>query len=678
MRLDTLPSQPFASPGEHLEAEFRWLDARLADLIQRRRDQGRFDERPTRGLACDEGAVLAELAERPGQAWPPDRLRAIINGRVTAGRSPPLYAIAARCDLTGFERDVLLAVAACSFESRYQIAFAFAHNDMTRRLPTPGLLIELLGAGDRFAALACFAADSPLLALGMIRFDPGEAARPLADRSIGIDDRVLFALTAQLEEVDPQLANGLAIVVDVEEDWAPDLLDIPLPEASCLLFEGRPDLGQRALAARAAARSGLGLLWAGFEQLAAIEPDPAALARRLAREARISARALLVEVSDTAALGQAEALIDGLLGLGVRLFISAPPRTLDLGTLRQRDAIVRIAMPESHALDRLNWWRRALGDARAEQATRLAWTTRLGPHEIGRLRAVDPALLDPLARDRSRRRLPAVLQALPHRWDRDELLLPEAVDRQLAELTAFVAHWPKVIGEWGFGASNPQARHCLALFSGSSGTGKTMAAGIVAEAAQIDLYRANLATVFDKYIGETEKQIDRLFDAAADAGVALLFDEADVLFGNRTEVSDSHDRYANLTVAYLLQRVESHEGLVILASNLPGNMDEAFARRLTHTINFPLPDPALREQLWQRALPASAACEPDLDLRALAELFDLSGGSIRNAVLAAAYFAAADERPIGMRHLLRAIERELAKTGRSPIAADFGRLAQAR
>ena len=678
MRLDTLPSLPFTSPGEHLEAECRWLDARLADLVQRRREQGRFDERPTRGLACEEGAVLAELAERPGQAWPPDRLRAIIDGRVMAGQPPPLYAIADRCDLSGFERDVLFASAACSFDSRYQIAYAFAHNDMTRRSPTPSLMIELLGAGNRFDALACFAADSPLIALGLVRFDSGEATRPLADRSIGIDDRVLFALTAPQNQVDPVLSNGLVTVVDAEEDWAPDLLDIPLPEAICLLFEGRPDLGQRALAARAAARSGMGLLWASLEQASVLEPDPAALARALAREARISGRALLVEVSDTAASAKAEALVDRLLGLGVRLFVAAPARTLDLGTIRHRDAIVRIAMPENHALDRLTWWRRALGDKHAAQSTRLAWTTRLGPHEIGRLRSVDPGLLGPLARDRSRRRLPAVLQELPHRWTRDELLLPEAVERQLDELTAFVAHWPKVVGEWGFGASNPQARHCLALFSGSSGTGKTMAAGIVAEAAQIDLYRANLATVFDKYIGETEKQIDRLFDAAADAGVALLFDEADVLFGNRTEVSDSHDRYANLTVAYLLQRVESHEGLVILASNLPGNMDEAFARRLTHTINFPLPDPALREQLWRRALPASAAREPDLDLCALAELFELSGGSIRNAALAAAYFAAADGQAIGMRHLLRAVERELAKTGRSPIAADFGRLAQAR
>ena len=201
-----------------------------------------------------------------------------------------------------------------------------------------------------------------------------------------------------------------------------------------------------------------------------------------------------------------------------------------------------------------------------------------------------------------------------------------------------------------------------------------MAASIVAAAADLDLYRVNLAAVFDKYIGETEKQLDRLFEAAADAGVALLFDEADVLFGSRTEVRDSHDRYANLSVAYLLQRVESHEGLVVLASNLPRNMDEAFARRLSHVVPFPMPDPALRRALWKGAFPPSAELDPEVDLPEIAATFELSGGNIRNAALAAAYLAAAEGGAIAMPHLLRAITRELEKMGRAPIAADFGRL----
>jgi SpoVK/Ycf46/Vps4 family AAA+-type ATPase len=271
-----------------------------------------------------------------------------------------------------------------------------------------------------------------------------------------------------------------------------------------------------------------------------------------------------------------------------------------------------------------------------------------------------------------------VLRPVQARWGRDDLILSETLARQIDELTAFVSNWPKVLGEWGYGASNPQSRRCLALFSGPSGTGKTMAASIVARAADVPLYRASLASIFDKYLGETEKQIDRLFDAAADAGVAILCDEADALFGSRTEVNDAHARYANLTVSYLLQRIEEHEGLVILTSNLPRNMDDAFARRIDHSLAFSLPDAAGRGKLWRRAIPHRAELGDDIDLDALAATFELSGGDISNAALAAAYLAASENCPIGMRHLLRAIERELAKAGRTPIAADFGHLDAAR
>jgi SpoVK/Ycf46/Vps4 family AAA+-type ATPase len=158
------------------------------------------------------------------------------------------------------------------------------------------------------------------------------------------------------------------------------------------------------------------------------------------------------------------------------------------------------------------------------------------------------------------------------------------------------------------------------------------------------------------------------------ANAVLFFDEADALFGKRTEVKDAHDRYANLEVSYLLQRIEDHEGLVILATNLNGSLDEAFARRLRHIVVFPLPDKGLRMRLWRQAFPAQAPLDPKLDLELIARIFELSGGNIRNAALAAAFFAAADDRPIGPRHVVRAIARELEKLGRPPNAADFGEL----
>lgn len=679
MRLDTLPQQPFADAAAHVEAECRCLDERLADHVRRMRAEGRFNDDPMRGLYLREAEVLAELSHHTAHdAPPPDRLRSIIDTRAAQAPAPPLYAIADAFGLDAFERQALFAVVAPSLDRRYQIGFAHAHNDATRRAPTPGLLVELFGPHQRLSRLACFSLDAPLLDSHLLRFAAGEEGKPLADRALAVDDRVVLAVLGRQAGADPRLAAALARLDPVREDWAPHLLDGDLPDAQVLVFDTHRDIGQRALAARQAARHGLGLLQLDFAMIGEERNDLRELATLLVREAKLAASAVLIEARDALPAGRLEGFIERAAELGARLFVSTPPQALDHGRFRHPERLARISTAELDAPRRLRWWQHMLESQPPALAQRLAWTTRLGPAAIGRLRGFDAEGVADAARALAVRRLPPVLQAVPRRWRREDLQLPDATVRQLDELTAFVAHWPKVVAEWGFGASNPQARHCLALFAGPSGTGKTMAAGIVAAAAGLDLYRANLAAVFDKYIGETEKQLDRLFDAAADAGVALLFDEADVLFGTRTEMRDSHDRYANLSVAYLLQRIEGHEGLVILCSNLPRNMDEAFARRLTHAIAFPLPDATMREALWRKALPRPAQVAAGIDFAELAATFEISGGAIRNAALAAAYLAAAEGMAIDVPHLLRAIEREMEKTGRAPIAADFGRLADRR
>ncbi|MCC6420066.1 MAG: ATP-binding protein, partial [Gemmataceae bacterium] len=214
-------------------------------------------------------------------------------------------------------------------------------------------------------------------------------------------------------------------------------------------------------------------------------------------------------------------------------------------------------------------------------------------------------------------------------------------------------------------------RGVSALFSGPSGTGKTLAAEVIAHELGLDLYRIDLSTVVSKYIGETERNLERVFSAAENANVILFFDEADAIFGRRSEVRDSHDRYANLEISYLLQRMEQYEGLAILATNLRENLDPAFVRRLHAIVTFSLPDEAQRRQLWRNHLPAAAPCEADLDLGHLAARFRLSGASIKNCTLAAAFLAAADEAPIGMAHLLRAVQREHQKMGRVLSDADL-------
>jgi SpoVK/Ycf46/Vps4 family AAA+-type ATPase len=219
----------------------------------------------------------------------------------------------------------------------------------------------------------------------------------------------------------------------------------------------------------------------------------------------------------------------------------------------------------------------------------------------------------------------------------------------------------QVYESWGFGRNGARGLGVSALFAGESGTGKTLAAEVLAAELHLDLYRIDLSAVVSKYIGETEKNLRRVFDAAEDGGAVLLFDEADALFGKRSEVRDSHDRYANIEVSYLLQRMEAYRGLAILTTNLKSALDPAFQRRLRFIVHFPFPDAGQREAIWQRAIPPGAPTA-GLDVRKLARLH-VTGGGIRNIALNAAFLAADTGEPIGMGHLLAAARAESGKAG---------------
>ena len=261
---------------------------------------------------------------------------------------------------------------------------------------------------------------------------------------------------------------------------------------------------------------------------------------------------------------------------------------------------------------------------------------------------------------------------MPLRFRLDDIVLPAATHTRVRELVAAIGARETVYRDWGFVRRSHAGVGLCILFSGASGVGKTAtASAIAAELDGQDLYRIDLAAVVSKYIGETEKNLDRIFQAAQGCDALLFFDEADALFGKRSEVKDAHDRYANLETAYLLQKMEAHDGVSILATNLARNMDAAFARRIHYAIDFPRPDPAQRRELWARMLDVDAPLASDLDLAFLAERFEITGGDIRAAILDAAFLAAAAGGPIGMRDLVRALARTLVKRGRPVQARDF-------
>jgi SpoVK/Ycf46/Vps4 family AAA+-type ATPase len=250
-----------------------------------------------------------------------------------------------------------------------------------------------------------------------------------------------------------------------------------------------------------------------------------------------------------------------------------------------------------------------------------------------------------------------------HGWD--DLVLPEDAIGQLHEICERVRHRERVFGDWGFDGKLSLGKGVNALFAGPPGTGKTMAAEVVARELGLDLYRVNLAGVVSKYIGETEKNLDRIFTAAAHSNAILLFDEADALFGKRSEVRDSHDRYANIEVSYLLQKMEEYDGVALLATNLRANLDDAFVRRLAFTILFPFPDELNRARIWQGIWPHETPLAADVDAGRLAGMYRVSGGNIKNIALAAAFLAAGDGGVVRMSHVLRAVRREYQKLGKT-------------
>jgi SpoVK/Ycf46/Vps4 family AAA+-type ATPase len=247
----------------------------------------------------------------------------------------------------------------------------------------------------------------------------------------------------------------------------------------------------------------------------------------------------------------------------------------------------------------------------------------------------------------------------------DDVVLPGSARGRVTDLCDRIAHRELVVGEWGFGRHHDNTSGLISLFHGPPGTGKTMTAAALARATGMPAYLIDLSALVSKYIGETEKSLAKIFDRSARERCILVFDEADAVFGRRTEVADSHDRYANQEVSYLLSRIEQHPGVVVLTTNLLANIDEAFQRRIHVLIEVPEPGPGERARLWHSALPHDLPIAQGLDLDDLARRFPLSGAQIRDAVLDAAYLAASNGRLVTKEHLETGIHRQFEKAGRT-------------
>ena len=618
------------------------------------------------------------------------RLRGLFDGAVEAApaaadldelvrrmeRPPALVTLAAAFGLSAFERDLLLMCAGLELDADFARAVRGAGGTETVAHPTFGTALALLPA----AHWSALAPSAPLRRWRLVEPAPGDL---LVRTPLRAAERVVHFL-AGVQTLDPEIDG----VVDVHEhdrersEPAPShallaeravrafTTAAPLGSMPLVQLVG-PDDGARDVAAAVAAGLGLAPAVLHAEDIPSGARERAHLARLWERESVLSGLLLLVDAGTLGDEPQAASGAVGFLDL-----LASPTLALvrrPLPGLRREDVRLLVAPPS--LAERLAAWRAVLPDPEPElEIDRIAGQFALGSRDVravlGELALREPVdaaesgrILWDLCRERSRPRLDHLAERVPDTTAWTDLVLPDQQKQTLREICAHARVRHRVYGSWGFAEKNRRGLGISVLFAGPSGTGKTMAAEALAALLRLDLYRVDLSRVVSKYIGETERNLGRIFDEAEGAGgVVLLFDEADALFGKRTEVRDSHDRYANLEISYLLQRMEAYAGLAILTTNLKSSLDPAFLRRLRFVVGFPFPGAAARALIWRGAFPPATPTE-GLAYDRLARL-NVAGGNIRNIALNAAFVAADAGGPVTMSHVLAAARTEYAKLER--------------
>lgn len=602
---------------------------------------------------------------------------------IDAGFVPALDRCAALFGLSPFERDLLLLAAGVELDQALRQSVMRAHGRAGEggRLAQPTFSLALAALAD--AHWDALSPQAPLRRWKLVELD---ALRTPTLQPIYVDERVLHFLTG-VAGFDDRLRGLVRLASPPEADATAPLarriahgLDALAGRPPLVvLAQDRTDLETLRVAAdeTLAALNCLGL-WLLARDLPAGAAELAETALLIDREAALTGALAVIEL-DPHAENAAEqeqrcvTLLVHLLGPALLLGGCDPVKLSRLAHRR----VTRVNVPGAkeqtlEAQARLDGLGGALAGAlrpALQQFHLSAAALRSLIEQVESEVSADDEFEGGLdcrvweaCRDATRGGLDALAQRVESQATFDDLVLPTLQSQLLKEIAEHLRHRPTVYGAWGMGGRTARGQGLCVLFSGESGTGKTMAAEAIANESALDLYRIDLATVVSKYIGETEKNLKRVFDAAEASGAVLLFDEADALFGKRSEVKDSHDRYANIEVAYLLQRVEAYRGLAILTTNFRSALDRAFLRRIRFVVQFPFPDETARERIWRRELPATAPLH-DVDFTALARM-QLSGGHIRSVALNAAFIAAGAGEGISMAHLRYAAQREAAKLER--------------
>lgn len=693
-------------PGQLREAGgTAYLYARL-DVIE---------SRVRRALAEREKPQASDSQVPPALVWDPragehtdEHTATIRQGLATAeaiaialdaaGIRVRLRSLARACALTELDTELLLIALGPELDPRFGLFYSYLHDDLARPRASIGLAFELCGTTCLDPAhRARLVPGAPLLACGLLTVTDED--QPFPVRTLRAQDRVAGHLLGD-DELDPLLTGSARYLGSAERpagsgaraaaERLSALLASEAARSSALVYlRGSTDSAvvdvATAAAAEAACAGGAdgGVVLVDLARLTSDDETQQVL-RSAAREARLRECGLVVGPVDRFPPDPAQRarLLRHLADLPAPAVLFGPGPW----DARWSDSpVVQTAAASPGQDERDHWWRHAMGrlpGGHPDAAAALS-AYRLAPSQmrvtveaaLAQARAEQRGVTTEDLRRSARRHNAADLEQLASRvepsatWD--DLVLAETPIGQLRELADRHRHRGTVLADWRLRPAHGIAGKVAALFTGESGTGKTLAAEVLAAAAGIDLYVVNLATVVDKYIGETQKNLERIFTAAAGVQGMLFFDEADALFGKRSKVSDAHDRFANIETAYLLQRLETFDGLAILATNLSGNVDRAFLRRLDAIIHFPRPSAAERLRLWDLCLGPSVPRSRGLDLATVAAAFDLTGGSIRSCALTAAYQAAATGRPVSLPAIYAAVRHEYRKLGRVIDESEF-------
>jgi hypothetical protein len=597
-----------------------------------------------------------------------------VSGEAAVEETSPVKFLSRTFELSAFERDVLLLSAGVELESRFALACAEAQKDPRLIAPTFGMALASLDAPHWSAVNR----DAPLRYWRLVDLGPGGLTRA----PLRIDERILHYLTG-LPCGDDRISPFLS-ALDAEGGVLAEIHRPPAETAASRWARtGEPVLltSRRASERRAVVQEMCRLLGRPcFSMRASDIPVNAAereqVARLWTREHLLTGAVLCVNAAefDDSCLPALCAFVERAAGIAA-IEAREQPASEQTGTFR-------LAIPAIGASERKAVWIESLGpDAYAlnGRLDRIVDHFEMDGPSIrlaGDIVRNAPAADDrgPVAwqacRELSRRSLDGLAQRIDAKARWQDVVLPEPQLDTLRQIVAHVRQRATVHRDWGFGGRYARGLAVTALFAGASGTGKTMAAEAIAADLDLDLYQIDLAGVVSKYIGETEKNLRRIFDAAEDSGAVLLFDEADALFGKRSDVRDSHDRYANVEVSYLLQRMDSYRGLAILTTNMKHAIDAAFVRRLRFIVQFPFPGAPERRRIWENVFPVEAPAR-QLDYERLSQL-NVAGGVIRNIAMHAAFLAADEGGEIGMNHILRAARVEYGKMDRPLTAAETG------